>query len=148
MIRNKLYVANEYEIKSLAQKLQDTLYKLPGNHTDEAMEETEIRYALDKAQEALSDAQRAIEYFTKPVHQGVLVQNNNGKFVLKFDDGGSSYPFSCGSSIEIYLAYDLEESGWYAGRVEHTTRDGQTGYYFYGPGKPFLYSCMKARIRE
>lgn len=145
MISNPLYIKHECEIKSLCNKLQDTLDKLPGCSENETMEETEIRYALQKAADALNDAVRKIEYFQLPVKEGCLEKLNNNKFQLNFYDGTLPHTFSCGSSIEIYID-DPEaniEPGWYAGRVEH---NGQ-GYYFYEHGKPMLSSGMKARIR-
>lgn len=150
MIRNQLYTKHLKNISTLAEELNSTLDKLPGCSDDETMEETEIRYALNHAAEKLNDAKIAIEHFSKPAKEGHLRENSSGKFEIDFKKGDSSYPLSCGNDLEVYLEEDPEkniEAGWYAGRVEHTTMNGQTGYYFYGPGKPFLYSGMKARQR-
>lgn len=49
-----------------------------------------------------------------------------------------------------FEVYDQETREWYPGRVEHTTRDGYTGYYFYNSEleSPFLHTGMKVRIRK
>lgn len=142
MITKPLYIENRFEIKHLAEKLQNTLDKLPGCSESETMEETEIRHALQKAADTLYDTAREIEYFQLSVKEGYLEKLSNDKFQLVFNDEMLPHVFSCGSPIEVYLD-DSEEPGWCAGRVEH---NGQ-GYYFYGPGKPMLYAGMKARIR-
>lgn len=144
MIKSNLYKAHFNEISSLANKLSDTLDELPS--CDESMEECEIREALYKAAEALSDAKDAIEYFSKTAEEGTLKLTSSGKFVMAFKNGEESYPLSCGRRIEVYLDEDPSkhiDSGWYVGRVEH---NGQ--YYFYGSGKPNLYKGMKVRIRK
>lgn len=68
-----------------------------------------------------------------------LIRNDNGK--------GIGYSFSCGDYLEVF---DNESGEWYAGRVEHTTRNGVTGYYFYCNelGHPFLYGGLRARVRR
>jgi Domain of unknown function (DUF5348) len=87
-----------------------------------------------------------IDHFSKPTIEGTLREAENGKFEL-FDEMGKHIRcFSCASSIECYVEYDGEMQ-WVAGRVEHTTRNGESGYYFLGADKPFLYTGMKARIR-
>ena len=145
MIRDSKYTQHLREISALAEKLDNTLDSLPGNGSEETMEETEIRHALYRAAEKLNDAKGAIVHFSKNANEGILKENNSGKFEVQYNNGGSSYPLSCGSSLEVYLEEDSEqeiEAGWYAGRVEHSDR-----YYFYGPGKPFLCDGMKARLR-
>lgn len=147
MIRNRLYTKFLSEISSLAEKLDNALDNLPGCDK-ETMEEEEIRDALYIAAEKLNDAKYAIEHFSKPAEEGYLKENSYGKFEINFAKGETSYPLSCGSSLEVYLQENIEagiEEGWYAGRVEHT---GGKGYYFYGPGKPSLYDGMKVRTRE
>lgn len=148
MIRDKLYTKYLLDINSLAEKLGDALDNLPSCCDKETMEEEGIRNALYIAAEKLNDAKRAIEYYSKPTKEGHLRENSSGKFEIDYCNGGTSYPLSCGCSLEVYLQEDIEadiEEGWYAGRVEHT---GGKGYYFYGPGKPSLYDGMKVRTRE
>jgi hypothetical protein len=150
MIRNRLYTKFLSEISSLAEKLDNALDNLP-DCDKETMEEEEIRDALYRAAEKLNDAKYAIEHFSKPAEEGYLKENSYGKFEINFAKGGTSYPLSCGSSLEVYLQENIEagiEEGWHAGRVEHTSRDGKSGYYFYGPGKPFLYDGMRVRTRD
>lgn len=151
MIRDKLYTKYLSEISSLAQKLDNALDNLPSCCDKETMEEEEIRNALYRAAEKLNDAKYAIEHFSKSTEEGYLRENSSGKFEIDYCLGGTSYPLSCGCSLEVYLQEDPEadiEEGWYSGRVEHSSRDGKSGYYFYGPGKPFLYDGMRVRTRD
>ena len=145
MVRNDLYTKYLKEISLLAVNLDNVLDQLPCLDR-ETMEESEIRHAIYKASEKLNDAKRAIIHFSKHTKEGYLRENSSGKFEIKYKDGANSYPFSCGSSLEIYLKNDRpdveREEGWYSGRVEYSN-----GYYFYGPGNPNLYSGMKARQR-
>ena len=101
--------------------------------------------APDKVTEALNNTKWTIEYFSKDTKEGYLRKNFQDKFYIEFSNGEDSYAFGCGNSIEVYLAEDPEkdiDEGWYSGRVEYRDK-----YYFYGPGKPSLYTNMKARIR-
>ncbi|AKN32417.1 hypothetical protein Ccar_16750 [Clostridium carboxidivorans P7] len=146
MIRDKLYTKYLSDITSLAEKLDNALNNLPSCSDGETMEESEIRSAIYRAAENLNDAKWAIEHFSKPVKEGRLRKNSYGKFEIDFNQGGTSYPLSCGRSIEIYLAADEEigrDGGWYSGRVEHNNQ----GYYFYGQWKTLLYDGMKVRER-
>ncbi|MBN9636897.1 MAG: DUF5348 domain-containing protein, partial [Achromobacter sp.] len=122
MIRSELYTKHLNEISRLVEKLDDTLDRLPC-FEDETMEENEIRSAIYRAAEKLNDAKNAIEHFTKPVKEGTLRENDMGKFEIDYINGGSSYPLSCGSSLEVYLQEDTEkfiEEGSHPGRVEAT----------------------------
>lgn len=116
--------------------------------TTKTMEEKSAYKAIERLLEELENAQGTIEHFSKPVKEGVLMENpQSGKFYIEFNDGSTSWDFSCGNLIEIYLKEDAEndiEQGWYAGRIEHNGK----GYYFYGPGRPMLYRGMRTRIRE
>lgn len=145
MIRNELYTKYLKEISILAENLDNVLDKLPCIDR-ETMEEGEIRYTIYKAAEKLNDAKRTIIHFSKPTKEGYLRENSSGKFEIKYKDGDTSYPLSCGNSLEVYLKNDRRdverEEGWYSGRVEYSD-----GYYFYGPGNPNLYNGMKARQR-
>lgn len=140
MVRNELYTKYSRDISSLEEKLQDALDNLPSCDDEETMEETEIRYSLNKAAESLSEAKDAINQFSKPTKEGYLYKNSRGRFELNGDE------FCCGYDIEAYINEDPAnniEKGWYAGRVEHDGKD----YYFYGPGKPALYDGMRVRKR-
>ena len=145
MIRSELYKNYLKEISLLAENLDNVLDSLPC-FDSETMEESEIRYAIYKASEKINDAKRTIIQFSKPTKEGYLRENSSGKFEIKYKDGDTSYPLSCGNSLEVYLKNDRQdverEEGWYSGRVEYSD-----GYYFYGPGNPNLYSGMKARQR-
>ncbi|MGH4117188.1 DUF5348 domain-containing protein [Clostridium sp.] len=145
MIRNDLYIEHLKEISLIAGNLDNVLDKIMCLDC-ETMEESEIRHAIYKASEKLNDAKRIIIYFSKPTKDGYLRENSSGKFEIKYKDGTTSYPLSCGSSLEIYLKNDRpdveREEGWYSGRVEYSDE-----YYFYGPGNPKIYSGMIARQR-
>lgn len=138
---DQLYTKHLGSISTLADKIKDTLDSIPSN--DGTMEEEEIRYALDNALDKLLDAKRAIEYYTKPTKEGVLIENSSGKFQIMFDEGGKSYEFSCSYPIELYI-----DGIWISGHVEHTSINSESGYYFYGANKPFLREGMRARIRD
>lgn len=105
--------------------------------------------ALEHLIEHLEDAESILERFSKPAKEGVLVEQSDEKFHVEYNDGGESYPLSCGSSLEVYFNRedwdnDIDDVGWYSGRVEF--KDGH--YYFYGPGgNQMLYTGMKVRMR-
>lgn len=84
-----------------------------------------------------------------PAIEGKLQEQENEKFELIRNDNGKSigYQFSCGSYLEVW---NDEEKEWQAGRVEHTTKNGHSGYYFVCSDmeNPFLYTGMKARVRK
>lgn len=82
--------------------------------------------------------------------EGKLQEDTDGeKFeLIRSDTGrGLGWQFSCSDYLE---AWDDEEKEWRAGRVEHTARNGYTGYYFHNSDMehPFLYTGMKVRIRQ
>lgn len=90
-----------------------------------------------------------LERLTMPVIEGKLREDpEREKFeLIRSDTGkGIGWQFSCGDYIEV----KDDEGEWHPGRVEHTTRDGCTGYYFcnYDMDNPFLNTGMKARIRK
>lgn len=151
MIRNNLYTKHKAQISLLADKLSDALDKLPYYSENETMEEKMIRESIENVVEKLRDLEHTMEYFSKPTKIGYLRENSTGKFEIDFDNGENSYPLSCGNRLEVYYEDSYCDEGnpkdWYAGRVEYQLRNGQSGYYFYGPGKPFLYNGMKVRVR-
>jgi hypothetical protein len=124
---------------------------------DEGLKETAQSFEDKKAQRILENvldeiaaAASSIKRYSLPTIEGKLMEDmERNKFELIRQDNGKGlgWYFSCGVSLEIY---DEESMEWYSGRVEHTTKDGQTGYYFYchDLDGPFLYSGMRARIRR
>lgn len=104
---------------------------------------------IENIMESLDMAVYKLKRLSLPVKQGRLVEDTSrGKFDLIQDNGRDlgGWLFSCGDYLEV-LGDDGE---WYSGRVEHTSRNGQTGYYFYNSelDHPFLYTGMKARVRR
>ena len=109
--------------------------------------EDKIAYRyLEGIVEKMDVAIDRIEHYSRPAKEGTLREMDNEKFELLDKNGKHVRSFSCGSPIECFIEYD-DEAEWHSGRVEHTTRDGYSGYYFYGADKPFLYTGMRARIR-
>lgn len=114
--------------------------------TTKTFEDKEASQVLEKLLDQLQDAENDLNYYSLSYKEGRLNESSNGKFAVLYDKGGESYPLSCGSSLEAYLQEDKEngiEQGWHSGRVEHNGK----GYYFYGPGKPMLYTGMRVRLR-
>lgn len=126
------------------------LKKLLENSSTKGLENSTAYREIEYILEMMEDTEKSLEYLSKPTKEGKLIESDGGKFYIVYDDGTESYLLSCGNNIEVYLKEDLEEDveeGWHIGRVEHTTRNGQEGYYFYGANKPFLYHGMRARKR-
>lgn len=86
----------------------------------------------------LETAKNRVEYLSRPCREGSLYQNERGRFVVTFFDGGTGPELTSGSPLEVM--YDEE---WHIGRVEHKN----TGYYFYGSGSPLLKDIEKVRVR-
>lgn len=105
---------------------------------------------LENLIEDLDIAAHRLKRLSLPVIEGKLQEDPyREKFELIRDDNGEGigYQFSSADYLEVW---DEEEKEWQTGRVEHTSRDGHSGYYFFCPsmGNPFLYTGMKARIRR
>ena len=132
---DKRYVTAESIINKAAYELN----KIYDSATTNTQEDREAYRAIETLLEALRDTEREIQYLSSPTKEGQLQEQSNGKFAIEYMDGTESDDLSCGSSLEIY---DQEE-GWLFGRVE--AKDGQ--YYFWGEGRPFLYTGMRARKR-
>lgn len=131
---------NYLNAKDKIHSLKNQLERIIDKADYKGMENNECYRLLERLTEELEDAERSINYYSQPVKEGRLIELDNGRFEI------CDKELTCGSSVEIY---DEEEAEWIAGRVEHTTRDGQSGYYFYGSyNKPFLYKGMRARIRK
>ncbi len=117
-----------YELKKIFEKAD---YK--------GTENREAYNTLEQLIERLEDAEKYIRYLATPTQEGVLKEHTGvGKFYIVYDNGEESHLLSCGNTLEIYI-----EDEWHIGRVEAT--DGK--YYFYGEGRPFLYTGMRARKR-
>jgi len=101
------------------------------------VEINDIRDMFSNLTNNLEDAKRSINDFSKLIKEGVLFQNEDGKFAIIYPDGKHSYFFSCGSPIELYL-----DGIWQVGRVEYSTTKG---YYFYGGLNPSLRDNMRTR---
>ena len=143
MINETKLIKYYEEIKSLAKKLNQVLDATPSSDDELTMEESNIRYNLYKAAEALDAAHSSIKHFSKDVKEGRLIEKSNGRFLIKFKDGTESYDLTCGSNLEIYIdKTDFHETGWFSGRVEYSSE-----YYFFGIDKLSLKSDMKARER-
>ncbi len=115
-----------------------------------SFEDKEAYAILEDLLERMDMAAYRLKRFASPAIEGKLQEDPvRKKFELIQSDTGKGvgYQFSCGDYLEIW---DDEEKEWRAGRVEHTSRDGYAGYYFFCPGmgNPFLYTGMKARIRQ
>ena len=126
------------------------LQKLLDNSSTKGLENREAYKEIETLLEHLEDAEKSLEYLSKPTKEGRLIEAEGGKYYIAYDDGTESYNLSCGNNVEVYLQEDLEEEveeGWHIGRVEHKSKNGQEGYYFYGANKPFLYQGMRARKR-
>jgi len=113
-------------------------------------EDRQAYYILENIIENLDTAIYELKRYTLPVIEGKLLEDKElGKFELIREDNGKGlgWLFSCGDYLEVY---DQEYKDWYPGRVEHMTRNGTTGYYFYCNTlkHPFLYTGMKVRIRR
>lgn len=136
--------------ESIISNAKYQLEKIFDNGNYKGVENYEAYKELEHLIEKLDDTERHLQYLGKPTKEGRLVEDRGGKFFIAYDDGEESYLLSCGTSLEVYLKEDLEEDveeGWHIGRVEHRSKNGQEGYYFYGANKPFLYEGMRARKR-
>ena len=116
----------------------ETILKAAENN--KALEDKEAYYTLDNIIERLERAEDYLNYLNTPTKKGILMLNHdNNKYYIAYDDGTESYDLSCGYKLELFL-----DDEWNIGRVE-ARGDGE--YYFYGCGKPSLFTGMKARKR-
>ena len=136
------YLKAVYKLKSAMSDIKELM-----ESADRKTFEDKIAYRyLEELTEKMDIAADRIEHYSRPAKEGTLREMDNEKFELLDKNGKHVRSFSCGSPIECFIEYD-GEAEWYGGRVEHTTRDGYSGYYFYGGDKPFLYTGMRARVR-
>jgi len=121
-----------------------------GQSGEKGFENRQAYYIVENILEELDTAFYKLKRFSSPAIEGRL-QEDTGleRFELIRKDNGKSlgWFFSCGDYLEVY---DPESEEWYTGRVEHTTRDGQKGYYFYNRDldNPFLCTGMVCRVRK
>ena len=90
-----------------------------------------------------------LKRLSMPAVEGKLQEDTSrNKFeLIRSDNGrGLGWFFSCGDYLEVMG----DDGEWYSGRVEHTKRDGYTGYYFCNDDieNPFLFTGMVARVRR
>jgi len=139
MEKSKLYTKYLKEINSMLQNVNKLNADLKSETTIlNDIEIIDIRKVFNHLINNLEDAKMSIDDFSKPIREGILFQNEDGKFEIIYPNGKHSYAFSCGSPIEVYL-----EGLWQVGRVEYTTTKG---YYFYGNIKPSLKDNMRSRV--
>jgi hypothetical protein len=70
---------------------------------------------------------------------GTLMGLSSGEYEIQYDNGGSSDPLSCGSSLEVY-----EDGHWLLGKLAYSNSKG--GYYIFNDKEnPALYSTMKVK---
>lgn len=146
----KIFDENYLRANDIINQARYKLQKLFDNSSTKGLENQEAYKEIETLLEHLEDAEKSLEYLSKPTKEGRLAKDLGGKFFIAYDDGTESYNLSCGSTVEVYLQEDLEEDveeGWHIGRVEHKSKNGQEGYYFYGANKPFLYEGMRSRKR-
>jgi len=124
------------------------------NEADEAssisFEDKEAYFIIENIIERIDTAVHQLKRLSLPAIEGKLQEDTvHEKFELIRKDNGQGLGrfFNCGDYLEVY---DQETGEWQTGRVEHTTRNGQSGYYFYNNYmvNPFLYTGMKARVRN
>jgi hypothetical protein len=126
----------------------EDLYKKTQS-AEKSFENREANQIVDNLISTLDRFRDRLKRISLPVVEGRLQEQENNKFNLIRSGTSKSigYNFSCGSYLEVW---DNEEKEWQSGSVEHTTKNGQTGYYFINSdmGNPFLYTGMKARVRK
>lgn len=139
MEKSKLYTKYLKEINSMLQNVNKLNVDLKSETIIlNDMEIIDIRNVFNHLINNLEDAKISIDDFSKSIREGVLFQNEDGKFEIIYPNGKHSYAFNCGSPIEVYL-----EGLWQVGRVEYSTTKG---YYFYGNIKQSLKDNMRSRI--
>lgn len=108
---------------------------------NQTAEDREAYSTLDRIIEELEGAEDYLNYLNSPAKEGILMLNrNNDKYYIAYDNGTESYDLSCGYKLELFL-----DGEWIIGRVEAR---GNGEYYFYGADKPSLSYGMKVRKRD
>lgn len=121
-----------------------------GQKSGKSFEDKQAYSILESIIERIDIAAHTLKRYSWPAIEGKLQEDGERKKfeLIRQDTGkGLGWFFSCADYLEVY---DQDSGEWYSGRVEHTTRDGYTGYYFYCTdlGHPFLYTGMVCRIRK
>jgi hypothetical protein len=114
-----------------------------------SFEDKQAYHLIENILESLDTAYYKLHRLSLPTIEGKLKEDTQtGKFELIENETGKGmgWQFSCGSYLEVFG----DDGEWYPGRVEHTTRDGYKGYYFYNCEleHPFLYTGLRARTRR
>lgn len=128
---------------------KDDIDKLWQTAENKTFEDKEACHMVENLIDQLDTALYKLKRLSWPAIEGKLQEDpEREKFeLIRSDTGkGIGWQFSCGSYIEV-----MDDDGqWYPGRVEHTTKNGCTGYYFCNADmdSPFLYTGMKVRIRK
>ena len=130
---DKLYVQHYQDIKNLCDRVTHTLESLPYAENVKSMEEECIFNALYKLNDALENAQNAIEYCQQETKEGYLKESHytEGRYVI------GKHEFTCGKAIEVFLW-----GRWHKGRVEY-----DEDYYFVGCGNPSLSELKKNKVK-
>jgi len=132
MDKNYLKSINEITL------LQKTLERLLKEALCDSLEDNKACNVLERLTEELDSAARTLKHYSKPVKEGRLYKQANGRFIINDNE------LSSGHSLEVW---NDEYQKWETGRVEYS--DSKGGYYFYNLNmkNPALYNGMKARIR-
>lgn len=103
----------------------------------ETLEDSKACRAIECLVEELQGTEWTLEHYNKPVLEGKLHEERNGRFSIADNE------LTCGHSLEVW---NEEYQEWETGRVEHTSGKG---YYFYNSDMhhPALYEGMRVRIR-
>lgn len=127
----------------------EKLYSEAQKADEKSFEDREAYIIVENFLENLDIVEHRLKRLSLPTVEGQLQEDKElGKFeLIRFDTGKSiGWQFSCGDYLEVYD----DDGEWYQGRVEHTTKNGTTGYYFYNSdlNHPFLCTGMRCRIRR
>lgn len=130
---DKLYVQHYQDIKNLCDRVTHTLESLPYAENVKSMEEECIFNALYKLNDALENAQNAIEYCQQETKEGYLKESpyTEGRYVI------GKYEFTCGKAVEVFLW-----GKWHKGRAEYDDE-----YYFVGCGNPSFAELKKNKVK-
>lgn len=138
MVKSELYTKYLKKINLILQDVSKLNSDFKGEAT--TLEDTEIMDIIDVFYQVinnLENAKMALRDLSKSSKEGILVENEYGKYEIVYDEGGTSFEFSSGFSIELYL-----DDTWHHGWVKH---DPSKGYYFHGDIKTNLRDGMLAR---
>lgn len=144
MNNNYLKIIDKIEL------LKEEIENLSRSAEHKTYEDKEAYHIVENLADQLDTIVYKLKRLSWPAIEGKLQEDpERGKFELIRNDTGRGigWQLSCGSYLEVY---DEDTGEWYPGRVEHTTKNGCTGYYFVNGelDSPFLYTGMHVRIRR